>query len=189
MIEDSRRTRLASRWPDEGRQGGRLLLHTGSRRSDGIRLGRQHVKNGWLSYTQHKNRDRKPMQVEMPLAPELAAAIKACPSEHLTFLTNDDGQPFYEKSFNTWFREQVAAAGLPGPYVPHGLRKGFARRLAEADVLVTDIAACTGHRTLREVQRYTEKYDRRKGAGRAMAKLAARNGHNEGERAATAATA
>jgi integrase len=57
--------------------------------------------------------------------------------------------------------------------VPHGLRKAFSRRLAEADVSVTDIAACTGHRTLRDVQRYTEKFDRKRGASRAMAKLQA----------------
>ena len=34
-----------------------LLLLTGVRRSDVVLLGRQHVRNGWLKFTAHKNRN------------------------------------------------------------------------------------------------------------------------------------
>jgi integrase len=36
-----------------------LLLWTGVRRSDLVMLGKQHVRDGWLRFTQQKNRARK----------------------------------------------------------------------------------------------------------------------------------
>jgi hypothetical protein len=57
-----------------------LLLGVTLRRGDGISLGRQHVKDGWLVYTQEKNRKRKPVKVETPLPTEIVAAIEACPA-------------------------------------------------------------------------------------------------------------
>jgi integrase len=53
-----------------------LLLYTGQRRSDVIRMGRQHIKDGVLSITQKKTG----AQVDVPVHPELARAIAACPS-------------------------------------------------------------------------------------------------------------
>src|SRR6516165_1518379 len=44
-----------------------LLLAVAARRGDGIALGRQHLKDGWLVFTQMKNRKRKPVVVEMPM--------------------------------------------------------------------------------------------------------------------------
>ena len=44
-----------------------LMLYTGQRRSDIIQFGRQHVKNGWLKITQQKNRNRKPITIEIPV--------------------------------------------------------------------------------------------------------------------------
>ena len=41
----------------------------------------------------------------------------------------------------------------------HGLRKAACRRLAEAGCSVNEIAAVSGHATLREVQRYTKAVD------------------------------
>jgi len=61
-------------------------------------------------------------------------------------------------------------AGLEGCSA-HGLRKAAARRLAEAGCSAHEIAAITGHATLREVARYTEAADRRKLAASAMAKI------------------
>jgi integrase len=44
-------------------------------------------------------------------------------------------------------------------YGAHGLRKAAARRLAEAGCTEHEIAAITGHASLREVQRYTRAAD------------------------------
>jgi len=44
----------------------------------------------------------------------------------------------------------------------HGLRKAAARRLAEAGCTEHEIAAITGHASLREVQRYTKAADQKR---------------------------
>ena len=49
-----------------------LMLYTGQRRSDAIRLGPNVVENR-LVLTQHKGRNRKPVRVEFPILPALAA--------------------------------------------------------------------------------------------------------------------
>src|SRR5262249_44782965 len=60
-----------------------LLLGTGQRRSDVVRMGRQYVRGNWITVRQSKT--GKPLMI--PIGEELRAAIDAMPSEHLTFLT------------------------------------------------------------------------------------------------------
>jgi site-specific recombinase XerD len=154
-----------------------LLLAVAARRGDAIALGRQHLKGGCLTFVQEKNRRRKPVTVEAPVPSELLAAIEACPSppDSLTFLVNEWGRPFGKKAFNTWFREQTDAAGLPQSCKPHGLRKAACRIMAESDCTVHEIKSVSGHRTLREVERYTAAVDNKRLAIRARAKVAAAN--------------
>jgi site-specific recombinase XerD len=151
-----------------------LMLNLASRRGDAIVLGRQHLKDGWLVYTQEKNRKRKPVKVEVPVAVALAAAIDACSSspEALTFLTNEWGRPFAKQSFGRWFRQCCAEAGLPKSCVPHGLRKAACRIMAENDCTAHEIMSVSGHTTLKETERYTKAVDRRRLAARAGAKVA-----------------
>ena len=151
-----------------------LLFNLASRRGDGISLGPQHVRAGWLVYTQEKNRGRKPMKVEVPLPAELVAAIEACPrpADSLTFLTNEWGRPFSKKSFNTWFRARCDEASLPQHCVPHGLRKAGCRVMAESDCTAHEIMAVSGHTTLKEVERYTKAANRKVLAARAQQKVA-----------------
>jgi site-specific recombinase XerD len=129
-----------------------LMLNLASRRGDAIVLGRHHLKNGWLIYTQEKNRKRKPVKVEVPIAATLVAAIDACSSspEALTFLTNEWGRPFSKSGFGRWFRQCCDEAGLPKTCVPHGLRKAGCRVMAESDCTPHEIQAVSGHRTLKE---------------------------------------
>jgi integrase len=157
------------------RLGLELLLAVAARRGDGIALGRQHLRDGWLVFTQAKNRKRKPVTVEMPMPAALKAAIEACPSpsESLTFLVNDWGRPYSGKAFGAQFRKWCDEAGLPEHCVPHGLRKASCRLMAENDCTVHEIAAVSGHTTLKEVERYTRAADRKRLAARAQAKVAA----------------
>jgi enterobacteria phage integrase len=67
--------------------------------------------------------------------------------------------------------DSIAAAGLPDRCVLHGLRKAAARRLAEAGCTEKEIAAVTGHTTLKEVARYTRAADQKRLAAGAVAKL------------------
>jgi integrase len=151
-----------------------LLLNCGARSGDGISLGRQNSRDGWLIWTQEKNRKRKPVKVQLPITPELIRAIDAClgPAEALTFLTNEWDRPFSKKGFNGWFRKQIAAAGLPDVCVPHGLRKACARIMAENGCTAHEIMAVLGHLSLKEAERYTREFDRKQAAARAKIKVA-----------------
>jgi integrase len=44
-----------------------LFLFTGQRKSDVVLFGRQHVRDGILTFTQQKNRNRKPVRLELPV--------------------------------------------------------------------------------------------------------------------------
>ncbi len=132
-----------------------LLLYTGQRRSDVIRMGRQHLRAERITVRQQKTG----VQLEIPIHPELARVIAATPSDNLTFLVTkahraNRSKPFTAVGFGNWFREMCDDAGLPRCSA-HGLRKAVARRLAEAGCSEHVIAAITGHRSLQEVRRYT----------------------------------
>ncbi|HWW36986.1 MAG TPA: tyrosine-type recombinase/integrase [Xanthobacteraceae bacterium] len=58
----------------------------------------------------------------------------------------------------------------------HGLRKAASRRMAEAGCTPHEIAAITGHRTLKEVERYTRAADQARLARQAAAKGTKRDG-------------
>jgi integrase len=131
-----------------------LLLYTGQRRSDVVTFGRQHVRNGRLVFTQRKGRNRSPVTLEIPIVPELAAIIEAGPTGDLAFIVSERGTPFTEASFGNRFRKWCDAAGLQHCSA-HGLRKAAAARLAECGASEREIMAITGHRTSKEVDRYT----------------------------------
>ena len=95
------------------------------------------------------------------------------PPDSLTFLTTEWGGPYSKKAFNTAFRKWCDAAGLPERCVPHGLRKGASKRMADQGCNETEIMSHIGHRTSKEVQRYIRDYDRKQAAIRAANKLAA----------------
>lgn len=148
-----------------------LLLYTGQRRSDVIRMGRQHVKNGSIQVRQEKTRT----ELVIPLHPQLAAAIDASPAEHLTFLMTEAGRPFASgNAFYNWFSRCAQAADIPVGLSPHGLRKAAARRLAEAGCTPHMIASITGHATLKEIERYTKAVDQEKLARSAIAMIGGR---------------
>jgi integrase len=142
-----------------------LLIYTGQRRGDVIRMGAQHVRNGVLAVKQEKTG----IELAIPLHPELAAVIAATPSDHLTFLTTKHGGPFVATAFSHWFRDQCDEVGLPHCSA-HGLRKAAARRLAEAGCTPHEIGAITGHASLAELVRYTRAADQRRLAEAAMTK-------------------
>jgi hypothetical protein len=142
-----------------------LLLYTGQRRSDVVRMGRQHIHDGVLHIRQQKTG----AELAIPVHPDLGAIVAETAADHLTFLTTQFGQSFKAAGFGNWFREQCDAAGLKHCSA-HGLRKAAARRLAEAGCTEHEIAAITGHASLREVARYTKAADQKWLAAAAMEK-------------------
>jgi integrase/recombinase XerD len=147
-----------------------LLLYTAGRREDACRLGPQHVKNGRIRFTQAKNENRSPVTVDMPVHTDLARAIAATPSGHLSFLVSKLNKPFTPAGFGNKFREWCDAAGLPHCSA-HGLRKAAATRLADLGATAHEIMAVTGHQSLEEAERYTKTANKAGLADRAFRKL------------------
>ena len=141
-----------------------LLLYTFQRRGDVIRIGRQHINEGYLTILQHKTRAK----LTIPVHPDLQRIIDATPSGNLTLLCTSHGHPFTDAGFGNWFRGACAAAGLPKRCAAHGLRKAACRRGAEAGWTVHQIAAWSRHKTLKEVERYTKAADQKRLAESAM---------------------
>jgi len=104
-----------------------LLLYTGQRRGDVVRMGRQHVVNNVLSLKQEKTGN----QIDIPVRQEIWDALNAMPkTSQLAFLVTDAGNAFTSAGFGNWFRECCNEAGL-SHCSAHGLRKAAATRMAE----------------------------------------------------------
>lgn len=131
-----------------------LMLWTGQRRSDAVRMGRQHVKGGRLVFRQQKTTTR----LSLPILPPLQRSIDATETGDLTFLVTSFGLPFTPAGFGNWFRDRCNEAGLP-QCSAHGLRKAAARRLAEGGATNQAIKAWTGHKNDAEVALYTRDAD------------------------------
>lgn len=159
--------RYEARWPIGTRErlALDLLLYTGLRRGDAVRLGRPHVRDGWFKIRTEK----KDVWVEAPLLPILAASIEATPTGDLTFIAGVHGRPMVKESFGTWFRLACIEAGVPGR--AHGLRKAGAVRAAENGASELQLCSIYGWTDPKMARVYTRKAARRKMAGEAMTGL------------------
>jgi integrase len=155
----------------EARLAFALLLFTGQRRSDVVRMGRQHVKDGVLTITQKKG--GHVTEVSIPILPALREVLDDVQSRKITptFIVTEYGKPRTEAGFTNWFHDRCVEAGLSGGLSPHGLRKAFCRVAAERGLTPHEIMSITGHKTLAEVTRYTAAADRMKLAIGAMQKI------------------
>ena len=143
-----------------------IMLYTGQRRGDAVRLGWGHVTGKRIAVQQEKT--GTPLAIKMHAS--LIEALQTAPRDGETFLRTTFGKPFTPAGFGNWFRERCNEAGLPH-CTSHGLRKAAARRLAEAGNSVNHIAAVTGHQSLKEVERYTRAADQQKMADAAVATM------------------
>jgi len=68
-----------------------LALYTGQRRSDLVRMGKQHIRDGRIQITQQKTKPRLAILIH----PELQAVLNSMRPDHVIFLTTAYGQPLY----------------------------------------------------------------------------------------------
>jgi integrase len=141
-----------------------LLLYTGQRIGDVAKMRRQDITNGELHVIQEKTG----AELYLPVVPELEQALRAVPAKGFALISNKDGLPYSSDALGHFMKEAIKAAGLRGKCRPHGLRKAAMRRLAEPGKSEKEIASVSGHRSLREVARYTEAADQRRLARAAM---------------------
>jgi integrase len=152
-----------------------FALETASRRGEIIRLGPQHVRNGRIRIERtHGSKD-----VDIPMSPELQAACEAMPKAHLTYVVTAQGKPRSKCGLGNDFAKWVTEAGLPAHCRLHGLKKGGMRRLAEDGSTTHELMAISGHKTLSEVQRYTDAADRKRLADSGMAKRRTQTVNNQ----------
>jgi integrase len=162
--------RFESHWPigSKPRLALALGLYTAQRRADVVRIGRQMIRDGVIRLRQQKT--GTPLAI--PVHPDLAAIIAATPAGHLTLLVTVTGKSYGANAFSEMFRKWCDAAGLPSHCVFHGLRKASCTRLADAGASVHEIAAVSGHMTLKEIARYTKAADQARLAKAAMERIA-----------------
>jgi integrase len=144
-----------------------LLVFTGQRASDVKAMGWSDVVDGSIHVVQGKTGEK----LWIPMHRQLEGALCAWPSGEGSILTTSFGKEFSDKGFSNFMADKIGAAGLPERCVTHGLRKAAARRLAEAGCSSKEIAAVTGHRTLKEIERYTRAAEQRHLATSAMGRL------------------
>ena len=143
-----------------------LLLYSAQRKADVVKIGWQHIRNGRIHVTQEKTGKSLGIKIH----PELQAVLDATPKMNLTILVTESGKPFTPGGFGNMMRKWCDTAGLP-QCTAHGLRKACARRMAESDCSVSQIASVTGHASLREIARYTAAADQERLADAAIAKI------------------
>jgi integrase len=155
------------RWPVGTRQRVWLgvLLYTGLRRGDAVRLGRPHIRNGVAHIKTQKNNT----QVALPILPVLAQTLAAGPCGDLTFIVGSNGRPLTKESFGNLFRKACRAAGVNKS--AHGLRKIAAIRCAENEATVPQMNAIFGWTGAKMALHYIEFANREKMAADAMGKL------------------
>lgn len=161
-----------AKWPSgtRPRLAMALLLYTGQRRSDVVKMGAQHVRSGRIRVKQLKTDNLLAIRIHPALQTEIDAAPKG-----MMFVVTQAGVPFSAQGFGQWFRERAEEAGVFGRNC-HGLRKAAGRRMAEAGCSAKQIAAVLGHTTLTEVERYTRDADQATLADAAIASLGANSG-------------
>lgn len=144
-----------------------LLLYTGQRVGDVAKMRRADLSEAGIHVVQEKTG----AELWVPVHPELARAMKACPAKGLTLIGDSAGRPLKRPAISAMMRAAIKDAELPSRCVSHGLRKARSRLLAEAGASAKEIASITGHKTLKEIERYTKAADQKKLARSAMNRL------------------
>ena len=144
-----------------------LLLYTGQRSGDVVRMGRQHIKTEagqpWLTIIAQKTRKHASSDAaQVPVIPALSEAIAASPTGDLTYLVDENGAPLKVDAFGKWLRAACDKAGLP-ECTPHGLRHVGATRLVDGGADASALQCIYGW-SLAMCERYTRKASRKASA-------------------------
>lgn len=160
-----------TRWPigTAERLDFAALLYTGQRGGDVVRMLRPGPKATTIAVRQEKTG----ADLIIPIHPELRRAYQAFPSKGLSLLGDERGRPIGRDALTSRIKKAAAAAGLSGECKAHGLRKALMRRMAEAGNSSKEIAAVSGHKTLKEIERYTAAADQARLAEQAMSNVKA----------------
>lgn len=161
--------RYEARWPEgtKERTWLHVLLYTGLRRGDAVRLGRQNVHDGVATIRTEKSGFKT--VVTLPILPVLENTLKNSPTGDLAFICGSNGQPLTKESFGNYFRRACEKAGVSKS--AHGVRKISATRAANAGATVAQLKALFGWSDDKMPSLYTKTADRVRLAKEAIKKL------------------
>jgi len=144
-------------WPIGTRQRVWLdvMLYTGLRRSDAVRIGKQHVRNGIATLRTMKSGEV--IEVALPLLDALKRTLDAGPIGDLAWVCGEKGRPFVVESFGNAFSEAARAAGIKKS--AHGVRKIAATTAANNGATVAQLEAIFGWQGGRMASLYTKAAD------------------------------
>jgi integrase len=154
-----------------------VLLYTGLRRGDAVMIGRQHVRDGVLTFRTEKSGEM--VTVTIPILPVLQTTLDAGPTGELSFICGARRKPLVKEAFGTMFKEACVAAGVTEKSA-HGLRKIGATRAANNGASERELDALFGWIGGGMAQHYTRAADRArlgKQAGQLLEKNAERTSY------------
>jgi integrase len=140
-----------------------LLLYTGMRLGDLVQIGRQHMRDGVLTYRPAKTRGTTGVVVTIRVLPPLADSIAACnEAGDMTLLVTQWGRPHASaQALAGWFKRRCREAGVPDVSA-HGLRKAAATRAAEAGATTHELMSMFGWTKPTQAEVYTRAADRKR---------------------------
>lgn len=146
-----------------------LLIYTGLRRSDVVRLSRSHIQGDFIVINTKKSQEL--VELNIPIHPDFRAVLDGIGHDHERLIITQYGEARSEKAFTNWMIDAAKAAGLPPHRSPHGLRKAACRRLAEAGCSALEIMSITGHGNIKEIETYCAAVNKKRLAQAAIIKL------------------
>lgn len=154
---DDELAQFEKRWPLGTRQrlAYALLFYTGQRGGDVVRMRRKDIAGGRITVIQEKTG----AELKIKIHPDLARAMKAGPTNGLNLIGDEYGRPIKRAALTRLIRVAVKDAKLPAHCVAHGLRKAMLRTMAEGGASAKRLAAVSGHKTTKELDRYTAAAD------------------------------
>ncbi|MGU3399276.1 tyrosine-type recombinase/integrase [Brucellaceae bacterium D45D] len=142
-----------------------ILLYTGLRMSDAVKIGPQHIRDGYIVVKTQKTKT----DLHIPILPPLMESIRAANIDGLLFLPAIKGGQWRAPTASMWFSKCCREAGVSGS--AHGLRKAGATFAAENGATPHELAAMYGWASTQMAEVYTRKADKNRLAERAANKL------------------
>ena len=143
-----------------------LALFTGQRRSDLCAMRWNDIRGSMIHVVQVKTGTELWLPIHPILAQEMASWPKTC--DHI--LTGVRGGPLTTFNITRSMNDAQSRGIIPLGFNMHGLRKLAATLLAEAGCSTHEIAAITGHKTLKMVEHYTRSADQKRMANEAFSR-------------------
>lgn len=171
-------TAYRKKWPlgTRERLALELLINTGLRRSDMVRVGRQHVRDQIIHIRAGKNA----VELYIPILPRLSEALAAGPIGEMSFLASQYGRPLTKESFGNIFRSWCNDAGIKDKSA-HGIRKLAATIVADNGGSEQELQALFGWTTNTMSAVYTREANRKRQALQAAFKMLQEMEQNEVE--------